>query len=462
MAIWRVWSGASGADDGTSWADAYVTLDRAADSAINTGLAAGDFIYIHVGSTLPHNETGTGTVGTDGPSTERNPIKILGVDKDNSDALTVSTTNNISGTTNIALNGIGIYQYGIRWSTTGGDISLENGNIDTWHRHERCRFTLDSSATSRTINLGGGGSSVMRVRYEFIDTDFAIGTGASATGFNMQHGTMTWRGGTLLGRPGGGDPRHVITAMRGSRIEIDGVDLSTLSATGHILESLAEQSDVLRIMNCKMPTGWETKLAELEDGEYYGTTISVEHSDDGTDADPAFQYHMLSDFGEVSTETGIYRTGGASDGERTNPVSWKAIANANATLEIYSPMEVNRFMPLAVWIDGDGATAKTLTVHVASGTTWQDDELWAKFEYPSEADTSALKEIQTTRADPLGTPANVSTDGSTWTGAGVGTKQKLEITITPDKPGWVFCWLHFAPGSVSDETVFFDPQIVVS
>jgi hypothetical protein len=84
---------------------------------------------------------------------------------------------------------------------------------------------------------------------------------------------------------------------------------------------------------------------------------------------------------------------------QANAHSWAAVTNSSA-LEIYSPLE---FPPIAAFVSPDasisGATAKGLR--------------------------------QSTRCAPRATPAALTTDGtSTWNGSGVGTKQKVSVTLS--------------------------------
>jgi hypothetical protein len=115
--------------------------------------------------------------------------------------------------------------------------------------------------------------------------------------------------------------------------------------------------------------------------------------------------------------------------------------------------------PITAWTDGDASTAHTYRVYFASDVTIQDDELWMELEGPNDAATDSKSVFQTTRVAPRGTAANYTSDaGSSWTGSGVGTKQYMDVTYTPDKPGPVTVRLYMAKPS---DNIYVDPKIVI-
>jgi hypothetical protein len=78
---------------------------------------------------------------------------------------------------------------------------------------------------------------------------------------------------------------------------------------------------------------------------------------------------------------------------------------------------------------------------------------------PNDAATDSLGVRQTTRPDPMATPANLTTDASsTWNGADVTTKQQIDVVYTPDKPGPITARVYVATPS---ERVRIDPKIYI-
>jgi hypothetical protein len=161
--------------------------------------------------------------------------------------------------------------------------------------------------------------------------------------------------------------------------------------------------------------------------------------------------------GKVSADTSRYRTGGAKDSERTNPISW----DFDTTVGSVRGWPGHAFVgpPITAWTDGDASTSHTYRVAFASDATIQDDELWMELEGPNDAATNSLGVIKTTRLAPRGTAANYTTDASSsWTGSGVGTKQYMEVSYTPDKPGPVTVRVYMAKAS---DNIYVDPLIQI-
>jgi hypothetical protein len=85
----------------------------------------------------------------------------------------------------------------------------------------------------------------------------------------------------------------------------------------------------------------------------------------------------------VEVDTARYRSSGASDGERSNPYSWSMDTSVGSNvIELYEPLESPK---ISTWTDGDGSTAHTYRIYVASGATLQNDECWVELIGPNDA-----------------------------------------------------------------------------
>ena len=189
-----------------------------------------------------------------------------------------------------------------------------------------------------------------------------------------------------------------------------------------------------------------------------GFRVESYHCQIGTDADPAYQMEIQDSRGKVSADTSRYRTGGGSDKVRSTPISWDFNTSVGSVRGY--PGHALEGPPIRVWTAGDGSTAHVYRVAFASDTdSINDDEIWIELEGPNDAATNSLAALKTTRVAPRTTAAAYTTDsGSTWTGTGVGTKQYMEITYTPDKPGPVVIRVHMAKAS---DNVYIDPLIQI-
>jgi hypothetical protein len=174
------------------------------------------------------------------------------------------------------------------------------------------------------------------------------------------------------------------------------------------------------------------------------------------ESDQDFKQYMWN--GDLLNETTVIRTGGAHDGA-DGGFSWAVTPHTSETEERITPL-------VCPWIDGwvvgDG-TSKTLTVYITNDsgtdTTFDDDEVAMEVMYPSE-DGDRKSGYKTTVMALLGTPAAVTTDGSTWGGGGSGNGQKLTATIAPDYSGPVRVRVLYYRNANTD-TLFIDPKLEI-
>jgi hypothetical protein len=102
--------------------------------------------------------------------------------------------------------------------------------------------------------------------------------------------------------------------------------------------------------------------------------------------------------------------------------------------------------------------SQTITVYVAGSASLNNDDFWIEVDSPSEeVSPTAQGKFRTTKPEPLATPTALTSDtSSTWNGTGVGTKQKIEVAISPTIAGTVTVRCYLAKPST---TVYVDPKI---
>lgn len=435
MAIHFVNSGAAGANNGTSWTDAWVS------AASSSGVAAGDIVKIHLG----HNETALTAAINWANGTLSNPVRIICVDKDNSDALAAGAVVGFTTTSSIGPQG-NIYSYGITWrSNISNMIFLPPSNGMQVHE----AGVLTSVDTSQAIITFGNniiGRNRIRLINETVDFSVANASTARIT-FALPRGIVEWYGGSYTLRS---FQLWCTSFSEGAPdVFIRGVAFSGTASNAFILGNGSNNQGRITIEDCVTPS-YSTLVSVTFDS--YAPQVKLHRCVSGTITVPAIgPTSDVSVTGTVSTTLTRYRTGGADDGEQANAHSWEMAANANAadfTTDLVSP-------PLTRWVEPG---AQTLTVYVASGVTLQDDECWVEVFSPSEAGSAtAQTHFRSSRAAPLATPVDLTTDGSsTWNGSGVGTKQKIDVAINPTIPGWTEVRVHLAKPST---TIYVDPAI---
>ena len=122
---------------------------------------------------------------------------------------------------------------------------------------------------------------------------------------------------------------------------------------------------------------------------------------------------------------------------------------------------------IQVWIPDDATNLRLYLAHngVGSGTAGalQDDECWITYQGPSQLGSATSQLVYLTSKPTFGaTATDLTSDSSTWTGTGVGTEQRIDLTIAPTIAGYATVWVHLATGSASDVTIHFDPKLEVT
>lgn len=443
MANIFVWSGATGLNDGTKWEDAFTAIGRDYGPLLTPGT---DFVYVrgtHAESTAVIQHIVGSSVFSVAPV---RIICVVGNDTGTTPGnLTTGATVTTTGNNNEIQFSEKLYVYGIDFISGDGVVCGQNqAENDITIEQGRLEITSDNNNDNFEFGNGSAGvSSVVRL----IDTD--IDFPGTAPDFVVRQGIFIWDGGTLIAATG-----TLIGLSESCNVYFRNVDLSLQQNI--LLASGVSNRGVTKVHldRCLVHATVDFVNGTLD--QRAGSYLQATHCQNGTDADPTFQMHLETQNGTVAVDTARYRTGGASDGERTNPVSWDMNTVATMSIETY---EAVISPPISAWTDGDASTAHVYRVHVASGGTLNNDDLWIEITGPNSAATNSLGERTSTRMAPLGTPTALTTDsGSTWTGADVGTLQYAQVSYTPDKPGPVTCRVYLAQPS---QRVSVDPVIVI-
>lgn len=446
MANKFVWSGAGGLNDGSSWDNAYTSLMR--DWGVEgTFDPATDFVYVR--SVHAESTAAALTISGTAPEGTNAPVQVRCVEGDTTGttpgALATGASVTTTGTNDISILEK-IYIYGVDF-IAGDDVNVGDTQ-DSDIVVEQGLLRLNGGVSGDRFIIGNGSSRGVRIR--LVDTDLQYGHASNMA--RVRQGEFIWDGGSVLGT--GPNDVFDLSAGRSTFIKVHNVDLSGIASGGDLWKGDISYVCKLKFSRCLLPASWNLTGATID---IAGTEISTFHCQNGTDSDPAYQMETLSYFGSVKADTARYRTGGASDGERTNPISWDMDTSVGSQRSY--PAHALESPPIVGWTDGDGSTAHTYRIYFASGASQGNDDIWFDLVGPNNAATDSLGLRNTTRVAPESSPSNYTTDGdSTWTGTDVGTKQYMEITYTPDKPGPISAVIHMAVGS---ERISIDPQIVV-
>ena len=421
---------ATGAADGTSWADAYTTLASAF-----AGMSAGDACYMRD----THTEGTTVDTTRTSPGTTVSPCAVISVDaSDNYSKASSSqfSAGNASGE-HLTLGGVTSY-YGVYFIAAEDIIPLTE-----------VRFfdsTLKPGKTASTIGVIAPAAGSSSGVHTFKDVTLIKGTGAlSYPFFNpvepiLLDGCSPSGYSNLYSNNSASTSRHSFTVANS--------DLSSL--TGSVVVS--NVSAIIDIRNCKLATPTDIIDNVMSSGRR--GSISVESCDNGDTK----QYYYYQD-GWDTTEYNTTVSRAATDS--ATPFSTKIITKATQDHLVHSRRKI-----ATMYVDTpDYATDITFTAHLARedvAAVFDNKEVWIDIVHP-DGDIEALGVEASTGVGILDTATNLTSTSGNWTGLG-GTNQEMTIakTITIGASagniasGVVEVWLNVAKAS---QTLYVCPRI---
>lgn len=426
----------SDADNGSTWALAKATLAGAAGID-----AAGDTVWV----SQSHAQSGSTFGNMFWAGTIAAPIRILcGNDAaEPPTALATGATCTATGTSGGTVNTTGAanYIYGITFiATSTSSPVLAVGSTSAGDcRYESCNFRLDGNGTGPRISLAGGNSIFSNCGFKFAN---------ASQGISALAGQIIIRGGSLLS--GGTSPTAFCFGTGIGEVVFEGFDLSNADAAINLVSSVGNSGSHIAFRNCKLPASWSGVLATGTFG--LGERYEL-HNTDATSTN--YRLWVKTGTGDVTHETTLVRTGGASDG--TTPIAWKHVTSANALwpYPLFGPEIVQ-------WneITGSSITATIEVLH-DSATALKDSEIWIEVQYLSASGTPLGTFINDGSADILATGTDQTSSSATWTTTGMSNPntQKLSVTFTPQMKGFIHARVMVAKASY---TVYVDPLITVS
>ena len=426
-------SATGGADDGTSWSDAHVSL------ASVTPTSAGDICYI----ASTHDESISSDIVLDS-GTASSPVWLISATA-GSDPVTYAKGATIQGITYSADIEAGTNDYVVFWgvnqvtsTASGSDLPLGRGT-DSVHYYIDCNFTANDR-----IYLGTSTDS----HAKHTSCSYTI-NGASGWRELYQSGTR----GTVDVRDGavsGSVKAYAVHLEAGSGTTLRACDLSDFSY-GAKNTSTSNNSVAARIGGCSVAAGfapsetaYTSKPGNFVQADYCGTgTLGASDTVNGFTG--ATDY-----YGQTVFDSSRYRDDGAKDSLTGDNYS-HAVTGRHGTLA-----EGHNSCELVARVDGGSSI--TITLHLAGSATLYNDEVWFDFFGPSDT-TSARQHFATTRkANPLAAQVELTADTESWTGSDVGTKCKIAYTYTPHHSGLVSVIPVYAKGS---GTIFICPKLTI-
>lgn len=457
MANYRVRSAAAGANNGTTWADAYTTL--AAALAVAT---AADTIWV----ADDHAESQITTMTLTGPTSPG--LRVLCVNTHTVDPPTGLAT---SATVSIGAGSVGMtltghaYYYGITFQGGTNNSSacvLQIGfNASVAHAlsFENCNWNVRTVHNSGGPLFGVSNTSLLQ-SCEINLLNCGVRFGGTGQSIRFSSGRLIWSRGGFIDSAGSA-PTTLFTwsVSCASDVLIENCDWSAESVTNLFAPNIQSPSRV-KMRNCKLPSGIAIVTGAAPSPG--GPTIEV-YNCDSTDTNYRLAVHRAYT-GSIVSETGIVCSGGANDG--TTSYSWKMSTTANASYpsaELHSP-ELSKFNSQV----NVSITASVEILHDAQGSSagspsgrFLDDEIWMELRHLGTNGFPLGVHLSDCKLSVMATAAEQDYSSASWTTTGMANpvKQKLSVTFTPQEVGMVQVCIVLAKASA---VCYVNPKITFS
>jgi len=433
MATYYVDSNATGLNDGSSWTDAWTSLGS------SLSVAAGDTVLV----SSSHSETVSSNTYYDYTNaTSALPVKVISAnsttglyEKATSIQIDHGTVNfyDIVFEKNAEFHGLYIRANDLHFNGEGSMVLMND-----------CTFTF---CQSPLLNVGDNATGVGICKFTNCLFDFSGGVGhyesyvSRATIADFINCSFVKYSASYLFDQGSPAP----LADYYTPVTFKCCDLSVYDT---IYSGVSLQTNGRKVVleRCKTKAGFSV-FASIGSQSYDG--LVYESSDSISLSSRVLGLVRKESYaGVVSSSTSVYRSSGSSDGD--NDFSWSAESTASCgSINLLDSIEICKSVE---------SGSQTITVYLAGSASLNNDDFWIEVESPSEeVSPTAQSKFRTTKPDPLATPTALTSDtSSTWNGTGVGTKQKIEVAISPTIAGTVTVRCYLAKPST---TVYVDPKI---
>ena len=428
-------SASGGANDGSSWSDAWTSI---------TSVSASDGDVVYVASTHDESLSGTTYIG----GSDSSPVHIVsataGSDPPSYAAGATIRDWDSSSVIRPGSGGKFVAWWGMTLAADGSsghnDLKLAM-NDDSGSYFFGCTLKAVDQVYLTTAN--DSFAKYTSCSYEI------LASATSGSRYFYQSGAAT----IALIQDGSFENPHRDYALRkfyGGTSRFRACDFSDFSELHD--DDSSSRSGSVQFSGCSTGSGF--KVVGDEKSKKIGSVTTSDYSGSATlgEADAVAGLVGCVDFyGETKGDTSRYRDAGAKDsltGDRySHEISGQlgSLADGHNSTDLITRTE--------------GGSPITVTLHVASGGTLHNDELWFDLFGPSDGSSARQHFATTRRANPTVAQAELASDSEAWTGSGVGTKQKISYTYTPHHAGLIHVVPVYAKGSGS---VWVCPKLEVS
>lgn len=442
MATIYVRSGAGGANNGTSWTDAYTTLQAAL-----TAWTTADVIWVAKDSNESFAATTTWTCAA---ATVTSPCLIVSVDHTDDTYAPKAGTNQIADSDwEIFTFAFHVYMYGM--SIHCNRILQFNGSGQNFKAID-CKFSNTYGTATSLARLTLGGTSTATSSYRLKNCDY---TNTTDTYVFVQAAHVTWEGGQIYSSADTAGSGIVTLSTQGCSVDMIGCDFSSFTGANY-LASLGSNaaSAYIAFRNCLLP-GSVGLLSALP--SYPFQRVSLISSDSAGDNG---RIETWTYAGDVISTSSVY----------DNAIQVQYTSGEQHSLELTPSANCTKYKPLYtdVLIDVAETTgSKTFTVEVAHNyaSSLKDTDLWMDLIYGGTA-SSTLKTLDSSMGstgtrDVQTAGSTLATSTATWTGAGGLTLQKISLTETINSKGPVYARIYLGTYAAS-KSVYVSPHVGIA
>ena len=434
-------STATGANNGTSWADAYNAGTHVDwNSAMTDASAAGDIVWVaHDNATVSGADI---NLTANANHTQNNPLRIVVANSSTGDPVTDYGT---AGNGEVDANNLDFditghfYISGLRViSMDGSAMSGGSGGSATW---EKCLYSTDKG-TAETF----GNSSEGQVLFKDSDIDFS---GADHNinlpdnfVFRMEGGSMTTDANV--------NEIFIYSANAGAVIDMNHVDMTGINATTDLINDTSTGMNRANFNFCK----WNATLPTI----FGAATSELSFCDKVTITGSPIETQTQYRFGTVLDETTIRMASGATDG--TTDYSLKVESNSNAARN--SPLR--HFLAL---VNAGDLDTKTIKVHFAqnSGAAIDDNDIWIECYALTSSGVKLITDRlglgETTTTNHTDESGNVDWRNGASALSGY-NEQSCSVTVSGATTGILQVFLCVGADFTTTNNLYVNPKVVVS
>jgi hypothetical protein len=244
---------------------------------------------------------------------------------------------------------------------------------------------------------------------------------------------------------------HAVRLEHGTGTVLRACDLSDFEQ-GILNTSTSNGSVAARISGCEVGSGFVPLTTAYTSKP--SNFVQTDYCETGTIAasDAINGFTGAADYaGQTLLDTSRYRSEGAQDSITGDNYSHAILGRYGTLSDGHNSCELIARV--------SGGSSVTVTLHLAGAATFYDDELWFDLYGPSQTSNPRQHFKTTRKVNPTAARAELTSDSSSWTGSGVGSKYKVAYSYTPHHAGLIHVVPVFAKAG---GTVYLDPKLTVS